>query len=327
MMKFFLILLLSSIQVWAQETTTTEPTTAVSTSVPVPTSIPTTETSVKNYSNRDINLTSKPIKVSFFSLASVKTADYDRGGASVGSYNYLGASYKLDRESQVAFRYVFYHDTAGYKFNPSKMKEENIGHTTTPGDSYFSYSRYDLGDWGGWSLAGQGRVYLPSSQYSRASGMVTQLRVETYLDHGIGKYSNFNYTVKYDYMVQSKAAHLDEDVPRYSDGTIPDRAVRGTKQMKLEHYFDLDWSLHKMLSFRPRVGFEETWYNSSKEENIDARHDTVVKTQVGFEFKPMRSLSFNLAMENQTSVANRKDPVAFGRPEENSWVLITYASF
>lgn len=283
-------------------------------------------TDFKNNATRDINVTSKPYKFSFFSLASARTKDLDKGGTSIGSYNYLGASYKLDKQSQMAFRYVFFHDTAGFKFNPAKRKEENIGHTTTPGDSYFSYSRYDVAEWGGWNLGGQGRIYLPTSQFSRNTGMITQTRLETYLDHGVGKYSSFSYVIKYDYFFQSRTAYIDQEIPLRDNGIIPDFAIKTTKHMNLDHFVEFDWSLHKKFSFKPRLGFEDTWYHGSIEENKEARHETSAKAQLGAEVRPVRSFSVTLALENQTKLINRNDPVAYNS-DDNKAMLITYASF
>lgn len=329
MKNFLLFFLLGMSQAWAQGHSNTPGVNALSTgtvssgdSTPGPSSVP-----VKNFATRDLITTSRPMKISYFSLASARMVDIDRGGASVGSYNYLGASKKLDSESQVGLRVVFYHDTAGFRYNPAKAKEEYIGHTTTLGDPYLSYSSYSLAKWDQWNLSGSGRIYAPASRFSQISRLITQLRYELFLDRRLGKYSNFNYTVKTDYYVQTQRVYLDDEVPRYNDGALPSRAVRGTKIASLEHYVEFDANFHKKASFKPRIGFEENWYYDSKIEGIDARHDTDFKVQLGMEWRVMRRLSFTLAVENKTSLANRRDEVAFGRPDDNKWLLITYASF
>lgn len=295
--------------------------TSVGTSAPAP------ATSLKNYANRDINTGASRYKMSYFSIASARVIDVARGGASVNAYNYFGISYKLDQNSQVGFRYVFYSDTPGFKFNISKLQEENVGFRTDMGDPYFSYSRYDLGQWDGWKMSGQARLHLPLSAYSRAQKTIAQIRTETYFDHDMGQFSNFNYTIKFDYFLQSQTAALDLDVPLTSDGTVQDRAIRTTKMITLEHYIDLDVSLHPKYSFRPRVGIEESWYHESKAENLPSTHTTILKTQLGVEVKPIKALSMTLAVENQTKLANFDGNVAYGRPEDNKWMLITYASF
>jgi hypothetical protein len=266
-------------------------------------------------------------KTSFFSLASVRTTDYERGGASIGSYNYLGTSYKLTQDSSVAFRYVFFFDSAGFKFNPSTFKEDNIGNTFSQGDPYFSYSRYNVASFGGWDLGGQVRMYLPMAKFTRAAKTAGQFRLETYLDHDVRRYDNISYVVKWDYYFQTQTAYLDDEVPRYNDGTIPDRAIRTTKVMKLEHYLEYDWSLSKYYSVKPKAGFEENWYNGSEAEGQPSRHDTDAKIAIGAEIRPVRNFSFLLSLENDTKLANSKDEVQLFRPENNQWVAITYASF
>src|SRR5690606_22353282 len=104
----------------------------------------------------------KPYKFSFFSLASIRTVDAEKGGSSIGAYNYLGLSYRLDKDSQVGFRYVFYYDTPGAKFNPALRKEQQVTHQTEIGDPYVSYSRYSLWRGGDWRLSGGARVYFPA---------------------------------------------------------------------------------------------------------------------------------------------------------------------
>jgi hypothetical protein len=278
--------------------------------------------------DREAVSSSTPYKLSFFSLASSRVMDFERGGASIGSYNYLGISYKLDKDSQLGFRYVFFYDTAGFRFNSAKRVEENIEHRTDVGDPYLQYSRYRLGQIEGWELAGKANLYFPASRTSRASRTLGVIRLEPSLRRPVGKYSFLNYTAKFDYYFQTQTTYLDEEVPRYNDGTIPERAVRTTREMKLEHYLEFNWSVHKMFSWVPRIGFEENWNYGSAEEHLDSSHTTVLETQLGMELKPSRSLSFVLAMENQTAVANRGgEAVHYGRPNENSWVLLTYASF
>ncbi len=283
---------------------------------------------VKNYATRDlINSELSLYKLSFFSLMGGRAVDAGNGGSSVGAYNYLGLSRKIDSNDQIGFRYVFYYDSAGYKFNPSKLKEEYVGHQIDMGDPYFSYSRYSIAKFADWNFSGSGRIYLPLSRFSQSTKLVTQLRSELFFDKPLMKFSNFNFSNKTDYFVQTQKAFLDGDVPRFDDGTVPSRAVKGTKQWNTENYIEIDANLSKKISLKPRLGIEDSWYYGSVAEDIAPRHDTDLKTQMGIDYRAMKSLSFSLAMENRTALLNRKDAVAFGRPEDNRWIFITYASF
>ncbi len=334
--KFILILLLLSPSAQAEEAATSilsvpanspsaaDETAAEKTENPATPSIP----MIKNYATRDLISAEKQIyKFSFFSLAGGRAVDINRGGTSVGAYNYIGVSKKIDSNDQVGFRYVFYYDSAGYKFNPSKFKEDYVGHQTETGDPYFTYSRYSIAKFDDLNLSGSGRIYLPLSRFSQATKLVTQLRTEFFFDQPLYKFSNFNFSNKTDYFVQTQKDYLDGDVARSDDGTYPSTAVKGTKQWNTENYIEIDANLSKKFSFKPRLGFEDSWYFGSAAENIEPRHDTDFKTQMGFDYRAAKSLSFTLALENRTALLNRKDAVAFGRPEDNKWIFITYASY
>ncbi len=283
---------------------------------------------IKNYATRDLISAEKQIyKFSFFSLAGGRAVDTNRGGTSVGVYNYIGVSKKIDANDQIGFRYVFYYDSAGYKFNPSKLREDYVGHQTETGDPYFSYSRYSIAKFSDWNLSGSGRIYLPLSRFSQATKLVTQLRSELFFDRPLFKFSNFNISNKTDYYVQTQKAYLDGDAARRDDGTFPSSAVKGTKQWNTENYIEIDANLSKKISLKPRLGFEDSWYYGSAAENIEPRHDTDFKSQLGLDYRAAKSLSFSVSMENRTALLNRKDAVALGRPEDNRWIFITYASY
>ncbi len=319
--KILLSILIFTAQAGAQESTT-----EISTSTAT---IPgTTQPTIKNYATRDL-ITSevKIYKFSFFSLAGGRTNDIGKGGTSLGSYNYFGLSRKLNSNDQIGVRYVFYFDSAGYKFNPSKFKEEYVGHQTEMGDPYVSYSRYSIAKFSDWNLSGSGRVYLPLSRYSQMMKMVTQLRTELFFDRPLFKFSNFSFSNKTDYFVQTQKSFLDGEVPRRDDGTFPSSAIKGTKQWNTENYFEIDVNLSKKVSLKPRLGFEDSWYYGSVVEDIAARHDTDFKAQLGCDYRFGKSLSFSVGLENRVALLNRKDAVALGRPEDLRWTFVTYASF
>ena len=164
-----------------------------------------------NSATRDLNIEEKQIyKFSFFSLASGRTADISRGGTSIGALNYIGFSRKTESNDQWGFRYVFYYDSAGYKFNPSKQKEDYVGHQTEIGDPYLTYAKDSLAQFSDWNLSYAARVYLPFSKFSQATKLVTQIRTEFNLEYPLIQYSKFNFITKTDYFVQTQKPILME---------------------------------------------------------------------------------------------------------------------
>jgi hypothetical protein len=306
-----LLALLVSVQVFAQNPE--DPKTSLSTSPQV--------------TDRDAISTSKPYKLSFFSIGGSKLTELERGG-SAGFYNYLGISYKLDTSSQIAFRYVFFYDTAGFKRNFARNIDENIDHRTDVGDPYFQYTRYGLGKAGEWELTGKTSLYLPFSRASKAAKTIAYVRLEPNLTRPVGKFSSLKYIAKFDYFFQSQRVFLDEEVPRDDDGKTPESAVRTTRNMKLEHYMEFDWSLHKAFSIKPKAGFKESWDYGSGAEGKASKHNCAAVTSLGVEVKPSKSFAMYLAIENEAKVAELGgNKVRLGHPLDNSWVLITMASF
>ncbi|MFP5520637.1 MAG: hypothetical protein ACLGGX_12090 [Bdellovibrionia bacterium] len=265
---------------------------------------------------------------SFFSIASVETSVLDEGGASVGSYNYFGSSYRIDSDSKFGIRVPFLFSTAGFnRYGDNNAQEARIS------DVFLAYSLYDLGYIGPVDLSGTFKVYLPTSEFSQNQKMITRLRFDLYAEMAVGRFSTLNYVVKPDIYIQSQNAYFDPLTKTFPDGVYVTNPIRANKQAELEHYLELVADYNKYLAIKPAIGFEETWYHESKAENIKARHNTSAKLSLGFEIRPTRGLTFTLGISNKprlTPTRNRAgvvtEEVALFRPKDNEIYLMTNAA-
>jgi hypothetical protein len=258
---------------------------------------------------------------SFFSIASTTSNQIDRGATSVGSYNYVSVNRRLTPDAKFSIRIPFVYNTSGF----NKYGDYESQNTSFQ-DLHFVYSHYDIGTIGDVEVAGNMKLYLPTSDSSQRQKMITRLHPEAYFFLPIGRFSGLSYVVKSDYFVQSQTAYYDNTTPTRADGSFVTDPRHTTKMASLENYFELDLDITKLFGFQVHAGFDEDWYYTSNVEGLTGGHITYGVLQAGFEFRPMRGLSFLLFVENKPMLATyRNENVAFFRPQDNSLVLMTNA--
>lgn len=258
---------------------------------------------------------------SLFSIASVTSNQLDRGASSVGSYDYISFNRRLDPDSKVSIRVAFLYNTAGFnKYGDNEKQDMSLQ------DLHFVYSHYDVGTIGDIEVAGNLKLYVPTSQSSQRSKMITRFHPEAYFFLPIGRFSGLTYAFKPDYYVQSQTAYYDDTTPTRPDGSFVTDPRHTTKMGSLEHYLQLDLDISKRFGFQVKAGTDEDWYYGSDAENLAGGHVTYAKLSAGFEIRVMRGLNFLLFVENKPMLATyKKENVAFFRPQDNSVVLMTNA--
>jgi len=257
--------------------------------------------------------------VSFFSIGSMTQKQIERGGGAFSTYNYLSLNYKLSRAKRLSFRPVFYYNTNGYnRFN------DYTSQSIEAGDAHLVYSNYEFADIDDIEVILNMKVFLPTSQSSQVTRMIAKIRPEIIATKPVGRYSSFSYVVKPDIYIQSQMVYIDDTVPKRADGSYKFDPRKTTSMAALEHYLEFDASMTPTFSIKPALGFKEEWYNSA--ERLPGGHTTIARLALAMEFRVAQRASFALGIENKPKVANRKDDVAFFRPEENEATLMINAS-
>lgn len=256
--------------------------------------------------------------VSFFSIGSLSQKQVETGDSSYGLNGYIGLNYKLSKTQRFSVRPVFNVNSSGLD-----KRGKQVERGSSLGDAHLVYSDYELASIGPVGVSTSFKYYLPTSEFSQSINNIGKFRPETFISYDLGSFSSITWVIKPDFFIQSQTTFEDTKAPRRKDGTF----TRKTTQMAaLEHYLELNASINKYFSVKPAVGFKEDWYNSGGASFLQSSHNTNAKLALGFDIRPMRNLGFTLSAENLVRLTNRKTPVEYFRPEDNSLILMTNAS-
>ncbi len=266
----------------------------------------------------------KSWNVTLFNIASQEHMTYNRkstGQRSIDTYTYFSFNKKINEDQKISLRVPFTFNTSGQnKYGDHLHSDFKLQ------DIHLSYALYDLGYIGDVDLSGNFKVYLPTGDYSRDSGMIAKFRFETFFEYSFGQYSSISYGIKPDIFWQSRTATFNYDTPTYNDGNYKFDPRSTNKLAELEHFVELVLDINKYFSFKPRIGFDEAWYYSSNIEDLDGRHSTKAFYQVAFSIRPVRGINFLVGFSNRTTLqSNKGKDIAFGQPENNQYFVMTNA--
>jgi hypothetical protein len=256
-------------------------------------------------------------KVSFFQLASVEAGRLDdQSAASLFMYNFLSFNYKIDNDSRIAIRPVFTISSPG----TDKYDEDLNRWKTALGDAYISYSRFNLSDIGPFGTRANLRLYVPSSEFSRNNGMITQIHPEYYLETSLGRHWGVELQFKGDYFFNSKRA--------YSFKTESGTVIQTTnKEVELESIAELRYRINRFFAFKPRILWHDEWYLSSPSNNKASRHNQEFSYGAGFEFRGSENFNTTLQFSNVLQTYPRRRRESLGLPQNNEIVALTNYRF
>lgn len=252
--------------------------------------------------------------VSLYSFGSVGIPAQEKGNASLFFYNYIAFNYRISKNQRLSFRPTFNYVSGGTNKYGDQIREEVI-----PDDFHIVYSDYDLGELAGLEVGGSIRIYLPTGRNSQAQRQIAKTRGELYFSRDVRQYSKIGYVVKADLLFHNERAYRNNDVITDNRGQYTNYPIQANKYAALEHFVEYTGDISKNLTFEPQAGFKEDWRYESSIEGIDDYHSTSFNTSAGFRVKFGRAFDMKLALENQTRMDS--SPIAYGRPENNSWLF------
>lgn len=260
-----------------------------------------------------------PFTFSYFMLSSLpKTQLEKEGSPSFSAYNHLSINYKLTKKTRIAFRPVFYWNTAGVNKYGDKVDSD-----VSLGDAHFVYSDYEMYESEDESvgLSGSIKVYLPTSDFAKKAKSISQIRGEFYLSNRLTANDTLTYVSKPEVHFQSQTAFFDDSNPAFAK-------VKTTKAGALDHYIEYEHNFSSLFSGVQSMGFKEEWFYASKENNLDSSHRTQFKFSVGGKIYPARGTFAILSLENTTNLERPRDggKISFFHPDNNSLVLLLNSS-
>ncbi|OFZ31163.1 MAG: hypothetical protein A2622_00765 [Bdellovibrionales bacterium RIFCSPHIGHO2_01_FULL_40_29] len=256
---------------------------------------------------------SKAFSISLFSLGGFADKQFREADPSMDFFdNYLSFNYRINRDFRISARPAFGYSTAGRNIYGDEVTNEirardfslvakfsNLMDDTLPAAA---------------SLATSLRLYLPSSDASRDSGMIARLRWEIEGKYRFLKYSNFRIYAKPSYYFQRSTVFLDNSNPKRPN------QVRTTSKIDIEHGAELSFNINKVFAAKPGFEIQEKWSNSSEAENKDEYHSTQIRTGLGLEIRPNRDMSFTVGIQDT------RDLIFTSKSPETGYTLMTNIS-
>lgn len=263
--------------------------------------------------------TKSPFSYSYFNWATVNSRDYRNGDGQFSFYNFVGVDYRLNYESKISFRPVFFLSSAGKNFFG-----EDVGSEIAIGDPYIQYSHYDIalfpGDIG---LFGAFRLYIPLSEASKVNKQLTRAEARFVFTTPMGRGIELSYHMHpgyYFYARRGTTNHFG--------------FAKGNKQAELEHFAELSERVTTELGFSQRVGLTHQWIYDVPSMDLAAKRDEFLNLSFMVSYS-VSSINFLAGIINDIKLREfkapssklRQKPLALFREEEIQYSLMTYVRF
>ncbi len=253
------------------------------------------------------------ISITLFSLGGIKDQQFKSADPSMDFFdNYISFNYKINGSFRISARPAFGYSTAGLDYRGQEVTNairtrdfSLVAKITRLFEESFSPA---------FELSNQFRLFLPTSDFSKDTGMIAKLRYEIEGGYYFTDISYFRYYVKPSYYFQRSTVYLDNSNPRYPG------SVKTTPKIDIEHGGEFKFSLNRKFAFKPGFEIQEKWSNSSSAEAKDEYHATTIRTSAGVEFRPNRDLNFTIAIDSS------RDLIAASKDPETGYTLMTNVS-
>lgn len=255
----------------------------------------------------------KAFSITLFSLGGYDDKQFHNADPSMDFFdNYVSFNYKINRDFRISARPAFGYSTAGINTYGDKVENKMrtrdfslVAKFSNLLEDYIS-AEFDLSN--------QFRLYLPTSDASKDSGMIARLRYELETKYHFNRGVNVRYYAKPSYFFQRSTVYLDNSNPNRPN------SVKTTSKIDIEHGGELNYDLNKVFALKPGFEVQEKWSNSSAAEFKDEYHACTIRTQLGLEIAPSRNLNFTIGIQST------KDLILTDKDAETGYTLMTNAT-
>ncbi len=272
--------------------------------------------------NNRIRILGREFSPNFFSLAATETDKFNDEGGRISTYNYLTLRTWASNSYRPLIRIPFQYNTAGTdRFDGDKQNKQDIFlQDIILGlmKSDLLFLPWDIG------LYWEGRVYLPTSQNSSRSGLITRLRNNFIFSKALTNKFELEYDNKFSYFFQSRTANaitFRDEFDFEQTGV-----VSLTKKMEIEHRLSLWGKITPKVGLGWQVGAKDQFYNKSKAEARAKPGNREVKMGPQIRFPLNDSVNFIFSYEDVTT---RENSQALGKfmAENTQFVLNSFVRF
>ncbi len=279
----FLMVNVSLAEPQADAQTTTE----ASAAVPVKVDTTTTSNSSSSFDNE--NDRSK-FGILFFSIGGIDRSQLTDGSGNTPSMyffeDFLAFSYKVSKDFRISARYSFNYSTSGTdKFNNDvndKADTRDMSLLLSWANVFEDYLPDNM------VYKFQPRLYLPTSEKSKAEGLISSLRLENESKIFLSRHSYFRLWLAPHYFFERSTAYTnDKGKPR------------ATEMFAVKHGAEFSYDLNKTFALKPGFEVEDTWSNSSSSNMLSEFRGTNIDYRFGLEIKVAKPLSFTIGYDHK----------------------------
>ncbi|MFZ3231616.1 MAG: hypothetical protein WA160_15515 [Pseudobdellovibrio sp.] len=252
----------------------------------------------------------KSFGITLFSLGGYSDKQFKQADPSFDFFdNYISFNYKINRNFKISARPAFGYSTSGVNIYDEHV-ENKIRTRDFSFVAKFSNLLVDVLP-ASLNLANQFRLYLPTSDPSKDSGMIARLRYEVEGKYRFGHETSFRYYAKPSYYFQRSTVFFDNSNPNRPN------SIKTTSKVDIEHGGEYSWELNRVFSINPGFEVQEKWSNKSEAEAKDEYHACSIRAGIGFEIAPNRDFNFTVG------IASMKDLIQTYKIDETSYTLMT----
>ncbi len=260
----------------------------------------------------EINFGNQRFGASLFFIGGYKDQQFRNANPSFDIFDsYISLSYFVNHDILISARPAF-----GYSIEGVNSYGDEVTNKIRIRDFSFAASiRNILEDYidPAWSVRFKPRLYLPTSEASKDSGMIARLRLEWDVRRYLGRHSYLRFFVKPSYYFQRTTVALSNANPNRPN------QLQTTAMADSDHGVTLSANLNRTFSLQGTLEFEEFWSNTS-DVNTDRERNQFRQSNFyyggGLEVRPSRSIMFIVGARTE------KNLILTDRSDETSYSLL-----
>lgn len=255
----------------------------------------------------------KAFSISLFSLGGLDDQQLKNANPAMDFFdNYVSFNYRVNSDFRISARPAFGYSTSGVNTFGDEVTSKIRTRDFSLVAKFSNLLEESLP--AAVDLSTSFRLFLPTSDSSKDSGMIARLRWELEGKYSFKKFSNFRYYAKPSYYFQRSTAFLDNSNPKKPN------SVKTTSKVDIEHGGEFSFDMNKYVAAKPGFEIQEKWSNSSAAENKDEFHATTLRTAFGVEIRPNRDMNFTVGIQDT------RDLIATSKAPVTGYVLMTNIS-
>ena len=252
---------------------------------------------------------SSAYSISFFSLGGVLDMQFRQADPSIEFFdNYISLNYKINRDLRISARPAFAYSTEGLNAAGQEISNKFRARDFSLVAKYSHLFENSVP--AALDISNSLRLYFPTSEASRDSGMLARLRYEIEGRYNLKKSSSFRYYAKPSYYFQRSTVAIDNSNPLRP-------STKTTNTIDLEHGGEFTYSINKIFAAKPGFEIQEKWSHSNEEYNKPEFHATTMRTAFGIEIRPHRDMNFTVAIQDS------RDLIVTNKTPETGYTLMT----